>query len=183
MVRYVKFRFTEVKTFWGVHGCPSSTSSRNCTRFVLAQVRGSTVTVIQREFANAAIIPLLSLSAASLRVFVEQFPGFLHPDVSRLRRLRSGVDRCLFADQFRDSLCGLSIFISFLNLHDDRPCRDFRGASDGSPATASTPRSAISSVTVQTCVQSISAGRPGGLAQERHWPPLVDFPCTQWTER
>jgi hypothetical protein len=126
-----------------VPGCPPSSCPGNCTRFVLAQVRGSNATVVQRAFADAAVFPPLcpSRSAASPRVSVEPSPSFLHPDVSRLRHFRLGVVRCLLADQLPDSPCGLSIFICFLNLHADRPCRDFRGASDGSPATPSTPRS------------------------------------------
>ena len=185
MVRYAKFRFTEVKDVLGRPWLPTLEQPANCTRFVLAQVRGLHVTVIlpvvRRRRRRSTALP--SRSAASPRVSVEPFPGFLHPDVSRLRHLRSGVVRCLFADQFPDSLCAPSIFICFLNLHADRPCRDFRGASDGSPATASSARSAISSVTVQTCVQSISARTAGRFGSGAAWPPLVDFQCTQWTER
>jgi len=57
MVRYVKFRFTEVKGVLGRPRLPPSISPRNCTHYDLAQVRGSHAAVIQCVFVDAAVVP------------------------------------------------------------------------------------------------------------------------------
>jgi hypothetical protein len=91
-----------------VQGCPPSIGRATVRVLSSRRFGGSHATVIQSALGDAAVVPPLcpSRAAASPRVSVEASPGFPHPDVTRQCRIRSGIDRCLFTDQFLDSLRG-----------------------------------------------------------------------------